>query len=158
MYIDYTFSCDMQKLRHKQLKYRFKQTDLLFCSHRIAIAGTAIFETTENTLDINIPPHMHNGIQKNHLFGSIKIPKYLFDRLIGTVLITKSQSLVKPEGSLPPLPKPTTRSYTNLSRIQSTYYESMSSEPFFNITIPSMPRPTKQSLAPSVPDLSFTCI
>jgi len=106
MYIDYSFSCDMQKLRHKQLKYPFKQTNTLFSSHRSAKAGTAIFETAENTLDINIAHHTDNGIQKDHLFGSIKNPKYLFDRLIGRAILKKSQSLVKPEGSLPHLPKP----------------------------------------------------
>ena len=75
MYIDYSFSCDMQKPRHKQLKYPFKQTHMLFSSHGSAIAGTAVFETTENTLDINIPHHTHNGIQKDHLFVSITNPK-----------------------------------------------------------------------------------
>jgi len=91
MYIDCGFSCDMQKLRHKQLNYPFKETDMLFWSHRSAIAGTAIFEATEDTRDINIPPHTHNGILKDHLFSSIKNPKYLFDSLIGTELIKKSQ-------------------------------------------------------------------
>jgi hypothetical protein len=44
IYIDYSISCDMQKLRHKQLKYPFKQTDMLFSDHRSAVASTAVFQ------------------------------------------------------------------------------------------------------------------